>query len=242
MNKKMEKMSASDFMDGDQTTLKRVKKEKEQELKKVMNENDHIDEELKKLDNLKNSRDFMAMPKKERVLFLKKMKKLSDMSEKNHQLEDIRKTNQSTQLRAKQMRDKQYRDSHQVKNALKEKEEEVYEAFEDEDFEDPSRLKQIKEEDEDEDIDDRINNLKVRKENNTHNLDSLREELKQTTQKYPPLTRLNAGGHAGNFEDSAESAITISDLEESDEADKPNEEKEDSLHFKFSKKIKELEK
>lgn len=188
MNKKMEKLSASDFLDNDQHTLKRVKKEKEQELKKVMNENDHIDEELKKLDNLKNSRDFMSMPKKDRVLVLKKMKKLSDMSEKNQQLEDIRKSNQSNQLRAKQMRDKQYRDSHQVKSALKEKEEELYEAFEDEDFDDPNKLKQIKEEEEDEDIDERINNLKVRKEHNTHNLDSLREELKQTTQKYPRLT------------------------------------------------------
>lgn len=185
MNKKTEKMSASDFIDKgtDHHILKREKKEKENQMKQVMTDNDKIDEELRKLEELKGSRDFMSMPKKDRVLFLKKIKKLSDLSEKNHQLEDIRKSNKSNQMVAKNMRDRQYRDSHQVQSILKDnKDEEFEEDFEDEDFDDGNNLKNIKE-DEEEDIEDRISNLKVRKETNTQNLDTLREELKATTQR-----------------------------------------------------------
>ena len=55
--------------------------------------------------------------------------------------------------------------------------------------------------------------------------------------------RLNTNGvNVGVDEDeSVESAITISDLEESNEEDKPKDEKDDSLYSKFTKKINELE-
>lgn len=185
MNKKMEKLSNSDFMSesigkGTQINLKQKKLEKEAELRQALNENDKLEEELKKLENLKNSKEFQAMGNKEKVLLLKKMRKLSDMTEKNHQLEDIRKSNRTASAKVKILKAKQYRDSHQVKNAMKDK---GMDEFDDEDFEDPDQLNKINEEDEEEDIDERISKYKQRKHDNSQNIESLREELKQTTQK-----------------------------------------------------------
>ncbi len=198
MNRKIERMSASDFMDSqdgnteigakskESTTkhqiLRQKKKETENELRKALTENDRIEEQLKELDKLKNSKDFMSMGKKDRVLVIKKMRKLSDMSEKQQQLEDIRKSNQGNSVRAKQMKAKQIRDSHQVKNALKDTEIPEDE-YDDADFEDVGPLNKIKEEEDEDDIDEKIIKYKRRKESNTQNIESLREELKETTQK-----------------------------------------------------------
>lgn len=189
MNKKMEKLSNSDFMSetiskkpNAQSSLRQQKKDKEAELRSALNENDKLEEELKKLESMKNSKDFQAMGNKEKVLLLKKMRKLSDMTEKNHQLEDIRRSNQDNGSRNKLLRDK-YRDSHQVKTIMGDKGMDTVDEYDDEDFEDPDNLKKIREEDVEEDIEERIKKFKQRKESNTENIESLREELKQTTQK-----------------------------------------------------------
>lgn len=188
MNRKLEKLSNSDFMSESvsgkpsaHNNLKQKKKETEAELRQALNINDKIEEELKTLENLKNSKEFQNMGNKEKVLLMKKMKKLSDMTEKNQQLEDIRKSNQGSSAKVSHLKAKQTRDSRQVKNAMQSSMDRNNE-FDDDDFEDPDRLNQINEEDE-EDIDDRITKFKQKKHDNSQNIESLREELKQTTQK-----------------------------------------------------------
>lgn len=192
MNKKVEKLSNSDFMGeslgGKKPSLREQKQDQEAKLRQALGEQDKIDEELKKLESVKSSKEFAAMGNREKVLFLKKMKKLSDLSEKNHQLEDIRRSNQDSSFRNKKAGDKN-RDSKQVKHLIGNKGMQVVEEFDDEDFEDPDNLKQIREEDEEEDIDERIKKYKQRKENNSQNIESLREELKKTTQKYQFLIK-----------------------------------------------------
>lgn len=189
MNKKLEKLSNSDFLSesvngkpSSNTNLKQKKKEKEAELRHALNVNDQIEDELKKLENLKNSKDFQSMGNKEKVLLLKKMRKLSDMTEKNQQLEDIRKSNRGASAKVNHLKAKQNRDSRQVKNAMQGSFDKNNE-FDDEEFEDPDRLNQINEEDE-EDIEEQISKYKKKKHLNSQNIESLREELKQTTQKY----------------------------------------------------------
>lgn len=189
MHKKIEKLSNSDFLSESvatkkpsNNTLREQKNEQEAKLRNALTEQDKLEDELKKLETLKQSKEFQAMGNKEKVLLLKKMKKLSDLTEKNQQLEEFRKSNQDSGIRNKKAGDKN-RDSHQIKNLMGNKGMETVDEYDDEDFEDPDKLKQIREEDEEEDIDERIKKYKQRKENNSQNIESLREELKKTTQK-----------------------------------------------------------
>lgn len=191
MNKKMEKLSTSDFMSesistrkagGQQAALREQKKEQEDKLRSALSEQDSIEEELRRLETLKQSKEFQAMGNREKVLLLKKMKKLSDMSEKNQQLEDIRRSNRGSSARQKIAGDKM-RDSHQIKNIIGSKEIEAYENFDDEDFEEPGGLAEIQEEADSEDIDARIRQYTQRKADNSQDIESLREELRKTTQK-----------------------------------------------------------
>ena len=122
------------------------------------------------------------MAPKERVLVLKKMRHLADMSEIQNQLEDIRKSNQGNSLKAKQMKDKQVQDSQQMKNALKDVAVQEDE-YDDADFEDLEPLDTIKEVEDEDDIDEKIKKYKNRRDSNSQDIETLREQLKRTTQR-----------------------------------------------------------
>jgi len=239
MNKRMDKqmsISSSAFLDSsDQQQLKMAKKQQEMDLKKAMHEGDHLDEQLKMFEQLRNSKEYGQLSQKEKVMAMKNYKKLAEENEKIHQLEDIRRGNQDNSLKAKRAKDMLYRDSNQVKTALKSADNDDHfdDHFDEGDFEEEV----IKEEDEgeDEDIDERISRLQKKKEENTQNIESLRKGLKETTQ------RLNSGqNESGDKADGdEESAVTISDIGESE--NEVSEDREETLHSKFCAKINELE-
>lgn len=276
LNKKMQRFSQSDFSSGGMSTvigvsnpinsgandkqrLKQTKKDQESALKMALNEKELIDQQLKQLEQFKASKEYTSLSKKEQILMLKKFKKENEMQMKKDQLEDIRKSNQGTSLKAKQMKEKQYLDSHQVKNALKEGsysnqanqqpvvDDELYE-FEDDDFADQGGfvankdidLGNIQEEDEEseeeQDLDESIRHYKKKQEKNSQNINKLQTELKKTTIK------LNSA-HDEDRETGEDSAVSISDIEGSDDGQNRDRtvEQEDLLSNRFLRKVQELE-
>jgi serine/threonine protein kinase len=276
LQKKIQRFSQSDFPNSgvstvlgtsnpinagtvDKQRLKQAKKDQESALKLALNEKEMLEGYIKQLEQFKSSKEYTSLSKKEQILMLKKFKKENEMQMKKDQLEDIRKSNQGSSLKAKQMKEKQYLDSHQVKNALKEgvysgasqgnnlAEEDLY-GFEDDDFADSgnyaanreTELGNIKEEEEEseeeQDLDESIRHYKTKHEKNSQNINKLQTELKKTTIK------LNSA-QDDDRELAEDSAVSISDIEGSEDGQTGDytAEQEDLLSGRFLRKIQELE-